>query len=342
MANLHVIIGEDDYLVSEAARRAAGGTDGLEIIDSALSSNAEQQLSDIREADASFSTPPFLEPRKATWWKNVCFLPQTGKGAPSGDVKAALEKLALKLASNPLPDNQRFVLSGPRMLATSVFAKTLKPAAEVVVFAAGKPWQAEKEAVVRAIDFAAEMGLSFARGTAEAFVARVGTDTRSIVSELGKLRDYLGPDGTEATAADVADISSSGTGVEPVPWNVTDAIGARRADLAVAAIGRFEGDSGFAVLMTTVIEKFLRQLLELKDAAAAGRMDEAAGDMKSGAVRKMQGFLGLWDIRELRAAWRRFAALREKAVSSAGAVDAMVVAEAVRAIRVRVPRARAG
>lgn len=338
MANLHVIIGEDDYLVSEAARRAAGGGEGLETIDSAASSNEELQLSDVREADASFSTPPFLEPQKATWWKNVHFLPQSGKGAPSEAVKAALEKFARKLAANPLPDNQRFVLSGPRMLASSVFAKTLKSAAEVVVFAAGKPWQAERDAVVRAIDAAAEIGLSFARGAAEAFVARVGTDTRTIVSELGKLRDYLGPERSEATAADVADISSAGAGVEPALWSVTDAIGARRADLAVAALERFEGSQGYAVLMTTVIEKFLRQLLELKDAKARGRFDEMTAEMKPMAVRKTCDFLGKWDIRELRAARRRFMALRERAVASAGAVDAMVAAETVRAIRARAPR----
>ena len=91
MSNLHVIIGEDDFLVASTVEKIIGDGTGLEVIDSANSTNAEAQLADLREADASFSTPPFLEPRKVTWWKNVHFLPGGGK-APAADVKTALEK----------------------------------------------------------------------------------------------------------------------------------------------------------------------------------------------------------------------------------------------------------
>lgn len=73
MANLHVIIGADDYLVGETAKKIVGDGVGLEVIDSMNSTNADLQLADIREADASFATPPFLDPRKVTWWKNVHF-----------------------------------------------------------------------------------------------------------------------------------------------------------------------------------------------------------------------------------------------------------------------------
>ena len=60
VSQVHVIIGEDDYLVSEAAKRIAGDGVGLEIVDSANSTNEELQLKDIREAEASFMTSPFL------------------------------------------------------------------------------------------------------------------------------------------------------------------------------------------------------------------------------------------------------------------------------------------
>ena len=56
MANVHVIIGEDDFLVGETAKKVIGDGVGLEVIDSMNSSNADLQLKDIREADASFST----------------------------------------------------------------------------------------------------------------------------------------------------------------------------------------------------------------------------------------------------------------------------------------------
>ena len=129
MAQVHVIIGEDEYLVSEAAKRIVGDGIGLETVDSANSSNADLQLRDLREAEASLLTPPFLDPKKTTWWRNVGFLPQSGKGAPSEDVKEALEKFAVKLAAAKLPENQHFILSGPRLMQNSIFAKTLKGAA---------------------------------------------------------------------------------------------------------------------------------------------------------------------------------------------------------------------
>ena len=338
MANLHVIIGEDDYLVSETAKRVVGDGTGLEVIDSVNSTNADLQLADLREADASFSTPPFLDPVKVTWWKNVRFLPQSGKGGPSEDVKAALEKFAQKLASSPLPDNQHFILSGTKLLMTSIFAKTLKSVAEVVSFSAGKPWEAAKNAAVRVIDLAAEMNLKFAPGAVETFVSRVGTDSRSLMSELSKMREYLGGKRHTITDADIAEITSQGVGVEPEIWAVTDAIGARNAESALAALSRFEGESGFGVIMSNAIERFFRQLVELKDAKDKGRFEQATEGLAPFAAKKMAGFLRNWSLRELRIARYRFLTLREKVVSSSGSADVLVTTELLRVLRRSSPR----
>ena len=163
MDNIHIIIGEDDFLVSEAAKKVVGGVEGtaLEIFDSANDGNAADQLSALKRVEESVATPPFLDPVKVTWWKNVKFLPQAGKGAVSEDVKAALEKFATKLAATQIPDNQTLVITGPKLLKTSLFAKTLSKVAEFIYFAALKPWEQQRDAVVRAIDCAKEMGLTF-------------------------------------------------------------------------------------------------------------------------------------------------------------------------------------
>ena len=324
MANVHVVIGADDFLVDEAARKVVGDGVGLEVVDSLDSGNAELQLRDLRAADASFSTPPFLDPRKVTWWRNVHFLPGGGRAAAE-EVKSALERFAEKLASSPLPENQHFILSGPHLLKTSVFARRLSGVAEVVEFAAGKPWEAARAATARAVAWAAEMGLRFAPGAAELFVGRVGADARSLRSELDKMRAYLGGDAGEIAPADVDAISSPGAGVEPELWDVTDALGARDLGKCLAAVRRFEGEGGFAVLMTTVLEKFFRQLLDL----ARGRTE----GMAPFAMRKNTGFLRNWRERELRVARWRFLALRERAVTSSGGVEALVVTEIVRTCR---------
>ena len=322
---LHVIIGEDDYLVGETARKVIGDGVGLEVIDSLNATNAELQMKDLRVAEASFDTPPFLDPKKVTWWKNVHFLPGGGKKDSSEEVKEALEKFAAKLAKSALPENQHFILSGPHLLKTSIFAKTLATAAEMVVFAAEKPWEAAKNAVVRVIDLAAEMDLRFASGAAEKFISIVGTDTRSLMSELGKMRDYLGNVKTTIDAADVAEITSQGCGVEPVVWDVTDAIGKRDLNAALTAMRKFELENGFAVFMTGIIEKFFRQLIDVKNGKTEG--------MNPYALRKNEGFLRNWSPAELRTARARFLMLREKVVSGTTSGDTLVVSTLVRVMR---------
>ena len=323
--NLHVIIGEDDYLVETTARRALVECAGLEVVDSRNSTNAALQLEDLRRVRDSLSTPPFLEPTKTTWWRNVGFLPGGSKQVAE-DVRNALDGFADWLASAPLPENQCFVLSAPRLLKTAKFAKRLSAAAEMVFLSAGKPWEEARQAVVRAIDFAQELGLKFGSGVAEKFVARVGTDARSLLSELGKLRDYLGKETNVITSATVDEITSSGVQDEPELWAFTDALGARDAEKALAEARQFEG-SGFAVLITTVAERFFRQLLAVRR--------HSTDDMSPYAVKKMSGFLRNWAPEELQAARARFWGLREKVVLGAPSVDVLVTTEIVRICRRR-------
>ena len=328
---LHVIIGEDDYLVSQAAKKVLGEATA-DVIDSLQSSNEELRLADIRAADEAYRTPPFLEPRKTTWWKNVGFLPQTGgRGAPSEAVKAALEKLVGRFASLTLPDNQTFVLSGPRMLASSVFAKKLKTCAEVTVFASAKsPWDRLRAAEARAQEWAAEKGLSFSPAVLKAFVSRVGADSHSLRNELAKLDAYLGSERRNVTADDLREITSQGIDVEPEIWSVTDAIGARNVSDLVKAMHDFESMKGFAIRIANAAEKTFRQMIELKDATARGQAAAATSGLAPFAARKMQGFVAKWKLSELRVARARIVMLREKLVSSSGSADVLLLAELVR------------
>lgn len=320
--NVHVIVGGDDYRVCEAAKRIVADGTGLEVIDSANSTNAEAQLADLRAADDSFSTPPFLDPRKVTWWRNVHFLPG---GHASEEVKKALDRFAERLAAANLPENQHFVLSGPHLLKTSAFAKTLASSAEIISFAAEKPWEAARNALGRAVEMAQEEGLRFAPDAAERLIAVVGTDTRSLANEIAKLRDYIGGSGGVVSTADVDAVSSPGAGVEPEVWSVTDAIGRRDLAGALDALRKFDGGSGFAVFAAGVIEKFFRQLIEI----AAGHTE----GMNPYALRKNQGFLRNWTVNELRAARYRFLMLREQAVSGTASADVIVTTTLVRTMR---------
>jgi len=323
--SVHVIVGDDDFLIDETARRVVGDGVGLELIDSMTATNEDLQLADLRRADESFSTPPFLDPKKVTWWRNVHFLPG---GRSSEGVKDALTKFSEKIAAlaPTMPPNQHFILSGPRLLKTSTFAKNLSAVAEMAYFGGGKPWEQRQAAVARAAELAAAEGLAFAAGVAEKFVAVVGTDSRSLMSEVKKMRTYLGPKAKKIEAKDVDAVTSPGAKDEPEIWAVTDAIGRRDAAAAIAALEPFALMNGFAVFMSGVIEKFFRQLVDLK----RGGIPE---DMNPFVAKKNSAFLAKWSLLELRAARARFIALREKVVSGTVAGDVLVVTELLRAVR---------
>jgi DNA polymerase III delta subunit len=327
--NFHVIIGEDDYLVVEAAKKILAGYDDVDIIDSATSTNEDRQLADLKNADASFSTPPFLEPRKATWWKNVNFLPQGGgKKSCSEAVKEALEKLSLKFASSTLPDNQVFILSASKLLMTSTFAKNLKKTAEIKNFSAAKPWEKDKQTAAFAVECATNAGFKFAPGALEVFVSKTGNDSRSIVSEVEKLRIYIGLEKKEATKEDVLSITSPGAGIESPLWELTDALGARNAQGAIDYVLSRTDDSGFAVMVSTVLEKFFRNLAEAKDAAM--RKIPLSEEISPFQKKKNDAFLPNWSLMELRLARNRFMKLRELSISGSGSADDLIVAEIAR------------
>ena len=335
MAAVSIIIGEDDYLVEEAAAKILGDRVGLEIIDSANSGNEETQLADLRRVVESVQMPPFFDPKKITWWKNVNFLPSGGKGGPGEAVKAALEKFAGQIAATPLPENQQFLITAPKLLSSSIFAKRLAKVAEITEFKTPKyADQQQRQALARLPELAARFSLVFAPKADESFVKRVGNDTRSILSELGKLRDYLGAEGGAVTSAAVDEICSPGVGCEPEISSVSDAVAARQPEAALAALKRFEGENGFAVLMTTVLEKLFRQLAELKDAEERGTFAAATEGLAPFIVRKLSGNLSKWNLRELRRARAAFLRLREKVVSAGGgdALNEMVVVELVRCL----------
>ena len=357
--NIHLVVGEDGFLAERAVRKifasaGLGGSPGtVEIVDGAAG-NADAQLASIRACDASVRTPPFLDPAKATWWRGVSFLPGGGRGGKvSEEVRAALERFANGLVSNPPPPEQTLVISAPKCLKTSVFAKTLAPVAQVLEFAQEKNSRdRQASASSRAGELAAEEGLEFEPGADAAFVARVGTDSRTMASEIAKLRTYLGDGKKTITRADVAEVSSASADA-PELWELTEAAGARDLKRLFAAIAQFDfvDSTSDAILVTTVLEKFYRELAVLRDAldrkwltpvgwkrslpSGVVAMLDATGSgpssMKSQwLLQKNVRFAQMYSLRELRFAHARIFAVREALV--AGGDPGAVVTELVRTV----------
>ncbi len=341
--NIHLIIGEDDYLVTEAARKIVGDCVDVDLIDSRVSTNETLQLADIRRADESFSTPPFLEPVKVTWWKNVGFLPGAkgtdgegggGRGA-SESVKKALESFAKKVNASQLPSNQIFILSGPKLLKTSTFAKAFAARAQEQRFEVPKKErEAQALALSRAVEAAKGAGLKFVQGADIAFVSLVGADTRNLMNELEKLICYLGPDAKEITPQAVEAVTSRAAGTDARPWDVTDGLGERNVAKLIKGFSRYQGDSNFAIFMTQIIEKHFRDYVVYKAALEEGHR-EVFDQMAPWMANKIQGHLRNWHLTELRLARSAFLELRERMVStlSPEAAETLVVTQAVRVCR---------
>ena len=231
-------------------------------------------------------------------------------------------------------------------------AKRLKTIAHVVEFGGGgKGKDRLQNALLRLPDLADDEKLTFAPGADQAFLAKVGSDTRTIVSELQKMRAYLGTERNEVTTEDVAAVTSVG-GDEPELWAIHDAVSQRSPSALLKALAPYEKD-GAGILIATVMEKYFREAIVCRDALDHGWLDKWGrwSDKMPPAAREALDAAGFgpttaknsWAVKnavrraipftltELRVARYRMLAAREKLVSS-DAGDALVVSELLRTI----------
>ena len=359
-ANIHLIVGEDDYLAEATARKVIEASvpadlraSAVETIDGSAA-NEEAQLASLAACRASIQTPPFLDPVKLTWWRDVTFLPGGGhNGKTTEAVGNALRKFAEELASYPLPANQFLVVTATKLLKTSIFAKTFKGFAQIVEFAGGgKNRDRLESALARLPELAADENLSFAPGADAAFLAKVGTDTRVIVSELVKMRTYLGAERDTVTTDDIAAVASVG-GDEPELWEITDAISQRNPAKLVATLVNFEGKNGFGILLATVAEKFFRELIVYREAIDNGWLTsygtwardlppQVVDDLNAAGIgpatsknpwmtKRAASNARAFSMRELRLARYRMLQIRERLVTSSPD-DSLVASELLRVI----------
>ncbi len=311
--NILLAVGDDEYAAEAAVKAAISERVPAECRESAVETvsgeaqNAEAQLASVRQCMSSVSTPPFLDPVKLTWWRGVTFLPGGGRGGKvADDVKRALEDFAGFLSSSPLPPNQFLAITATKLLSTSVFAKRMAQISDLVD--CSTPDRSEKRAaaaLARLPALAEAEGLSFAPDVARAFVAKTGSDTRTIVSELAKMRTYLGEGTGEVSAKDVEAITSVG-GEETEIWALTDALASRNSARVMEVLRQFQGDAGWTVMVSTVVERWFRELIVAK--AGGG-----GSDFRS---RKNAAAAAAFTMTELRLARYRMIALRERLVSS--------------------------
>lgn len=340
---LHLICGDDDYLVAQAARelvnRLVPETDrdfGLEMIDGRRDT-ADEASKTVDACIESIQTPGFFGAGKVTWLKDATFLTGGGRVSETAAAKSAVEKLTGVLKSG-IPEGQSLIISTVKVLRTSVFFKTCQKSGQIVDFGSGqKKWELEKSAGQRLQSLLEKAGLSMEEEARTEFLNRVGFETRLLAQEIEKLALYVGD--RKVTAGDVREITSIGKEAEA--WDLLDAFGERNAANVARTLGRLSGQKGIGIMLSAMLEKNIRELLVLREAydrkwvyggtgGACGWQNalppEAAvlldtlpvnpKTMNAWALKKRLPHALNYSLQELRVARYRILDLREKLVST--------------------------
>lgn len=281
-ATVHLIFG-DEYLVSVKAKElidslvpAEKRTFGLEIIDG----NSENVESAIRMVDLcreAIQTVGFMGDSKVVWFRDVNFLHDnvTGKSA---DVKERVEKLA-ELIGKGLPDGQVLVVTAVKVDKRYALYKACKSEGQVQEFAvADKAYMADKQAAQVALEFLRNAGLKVNEQVLEMFLAKVGTDTRQILSEIEKLSVYMGKR-KDVTVNDIKEIVSAGR--EALVWDLADAFGKRDLKLVIAVSRQllFQKENVIGLIIT--LENRVKELMIYREGLDNGWL--ASGGPRGGA-----------------------------------------------------------
>lgn len=281
-SSVYAFLGTDEALVKEAAMKLSqklapkDNEFGLEIV-SGSADNADQAIQVVGRAIEAIQTLPFFGGDKVVWLQGVNFLGES-QTAKAESTLGALETLMGVLESG-LPSDVTFILSAGEIDKRRTFFKHLEKVAKVEVHDKLDTTKAGWENAVmgHVADRSEAYGIKFRGAALEHFVQRVGSNTRSIDSELEKLSLFAGdraitPDDVEAVT------SQSHTGYI---FDIGESIAKRNLPKTLELID-FQlnrGESAIAILLASIVSK-VRQLLHARDLMESHGID-AGGNYAS-------------------------------------------------------------
>jgi len=266
-SSVYAFLGTDEALVKEAAMKLSrklapkDNEFGLEIV-SGSADNADQAIQVVGRAIEAIQTLPFFGGDKVVWLQGMNFLGES-QTAKAESTLSALEHLMGVLESG-LPSDVTFILSAGEIDKRRTFYKRLEKVAKVEVHDKLDTTKAGWENAVmgHVADRSEVHGVKFRGAALEHFVQRVGSNTRSIDSELEKLSLFAGD--RAITAEDVEAVTSqSHTGYI---FDIGEAIAKRNLPKTLELID-FQlnrGESAIAILLASIVSK-VRQLLHARD-----------------------------------------------------------------------------
>ncbi|MFZ4694304.1 MAG: DNA polymerase III subunit delta [Verrucomicrobiia bacterium] len=274
-AAVFLIHGDDDYLVTEEARRIiakatpAGASEfALETIPGAATNQAEA-MAIFGKLFEALQSQSFFATDKVVWWRDTNLLgaSPTATGAEVSDMLAALATQVEK----GLAPGVTLVITASELDGRRSICKKLSSCGRVVAFEKN-PYKA-KENEAQAVDFAVraarEIGTEIDEGAAALLVEMTDGDSRTIRSEIEKLAAYVGAEGEIGMEA-VRAVGSHRPG--GLVWDLADAVGERNLQKSLTKLDDllFSGEKPVGLFYNLISR--MRQFLLLRSLADAKRL----------------------------------------------------------------------
>lgn len=342
MKNVFLYHGEDDYLVTEAAKRLLAELltpeereYGLEVIDG-RAAVIDEAVAAINACCETLQTAGLFGGKKVVWLRDATFVTggAVARVAESERTKTRLQQLTALIKDGGIPEEYTLVVTAPKVLKGSVFFKACAAAGETEDFSLGqKPYEKERAVRERLPEFLKGVGLKMTGSVQTAFLGKVGFDTRTIMSELEKLRSYCAPNDSVALKDVEAITSVAG---ESELWDVADAVAERAPQKLLQVLEGLSGQKNIGIPVATMVINRIQDLLLLNEALTkkwitpGGMWQTADSDVQTSlAICGLRGGQE-WKLRKLlqqvknftgaELAWARFYAMemRERLVSTGG------------------------
>ena len=351
-------IGTDDFRKTQGAKALIdrlvppeNRDFGLETID-ATCDKAESVLSVLDRAREALYTESFFGGGKVVWLREVNFLPGVKSRATEAQAaKEAVERFTELLRTAPLPEGHALILSASQFPKTSRFYKWAEQHAKFVDCGSSDPKKGLnlQAALARLEALLPEHGrLVMSAAIRQAFVQRVGEDSWTIVSELEKLRAYLGQEGATVTQQALDAITCQAVGAEP--FGLSNALCEHSSAKVARAVERLSVDKESAFPAAILALNLLNDLCALRDAIDRGHIAGGRWQLPPEAIparlRTLHGFMltkrleaaGRYTLSELRAARHYLVEARFKLVDTSAQAPWTILEPALLRMTRRAPR----
>ena len=234
----YLLIGNDEYSLKTAADELVESlvppsqrAFGLELVDGHAGSSDEAQMAMKRCLDA-FYTQGFLSEGKVVWLRNAGFLADLRLCAGEA-VKPLISQFVTALAQDREPGNI-LIITAEQIDKRSALYKAFAQKHAVQEFSIpDRGAAAKRQAEDKVREFFLQHELKPGCPVVQAFLEKVGMDTRLLAAEAEKMALFLGPR-KDVRVEDVDDVVSPSAGTST--WALADTVGDRNLPSALLVL----------------------------------------------------------------------------------------------------------